>query len=518
MENEYAETRANDQVSSWLWLGIGILLFAFSNGRWVIPLAAWLAPVFLLRFVRLQKPLAGLIVLFLAITLSARVMLYGIVPSLLGILTYLLIIYYALLWFLPYLVARLFSRKLPSFAVTLFFPLTAVAIEYLNTTALGSWGAIAYTQFGNLPLLQVMSVTGMWGVTFLVMWFGSLVNWVWEKRLDWSQVRGGIITYASILTAVMLLGGARLATSPAQASSVRVASFTAAQQIEQFYQGMGKKGYDSSIKMADRDRNTLHELLSTMHESMFERTKHEIAGGASIVLWPEGATRVLQEDEPKFLARGCEVARSGQAYLLLAYFVVPRETPWLLGENKSVFITPAGDVKWHYLKTHPVPGATDKPGLGIVPISDTPFGRIASVICYDMDFTNLVNQAGKASADIMLVPAWDWRAIDPLHTVMATFRAIENGFSMVRQSGEGLSIAVDYQGKVLASMDYYTAKDQHMTAQVPTKGTRTVYSYIGDTFAWLCLVCLLLLSAISLWGRLQFIAPEISKSTWIKGE
>ena len=104
-----------------------------------------------------------------------------------------------------------------------------------------------------------------------------------------------------------------------------------------------------------------------------------------------------------------------------------------------------------------------------------------------MDFTSLIHQAGRKKADIMLVPAWDWKAIDPLHTIMATFRAIENGFSLVRQTGEGLSIAVNPIGKTLSSMDYFTAKNQEMTVQVPTKRIFTVYSCIGDLFAWLCI-------------------------------
>ena len=72
---------------------------------------------------------------------------------------------------------------------------------------------------------------------------------------------------------------------------------------------------------------------------------------------------------------------------------------------------------------------------------------------------------------------------------------------MVRQTGEGLSMAVDYQGRVLASMDYYTARDQALSAQVPSNGTWTLYSYIGDTFAWLCLAGLVLLVIRSSYRR-----------------
>ncbi len=86
----------------------------------------------------------------------------------------------------------------------------------------------------------------------------------------------------------------------------------------------------------------------------------------------------------------------------------------------------------------------------------------------------------------MLVPSNDWPDIDPLHTQMASFRAIENGFSLVRITGNGLSAAFDYQGQVLAAVDYFTSGEQVMIAHLPIQGVTTIYSVVGDLFAWLC--------------------------------
>jgi apolipoprotein N-acyltransferase len=55
----------------------------------------------------------------------------------------------------------------------------------------------------------------------------------------------------------------------------------------------------------------------------------------------------------------------------------------------------------------------------------------------------MMRQAGQAGAGILLAPAHDWAAIDPVHTQKATFRAIENGVGLVREANEGLSLAVD---------------------------------------------------------------------------
>ena len=52
----------------------------------------------------------------------------------------------------------------------------------------------------------------------------------------------------------------------------------------------------------------------------------------------------------------------------------------------------------------------------------------------------------------------------------------------------GLSMATDPYGRVLAAMDHFTASERVMVAQVPTKGVFTLYSVIGDLFGWLAVV------------------------------
>jgi apolipoprotein N-acyltransferase len=95
----------------------------------------------------------------------------------------------------------------------------------------------------------------------------------------------------------------------------------------------------------------------------------------------------------------------------------------------------------------------------------------------------------------MLDPSNDWSAIDPLHTRMASFRAIEQGFNLVRQTSGGLSAAFDYQGHRLAAVDDPRGTGPTMVSEVPSKGVRTIYSRWGDWFAWLSLAALLILIA-----------------------
>lgn len=168
-------------------------------------------------------------------------------------------------------------------------------------------------------------------------------------------------------------------------------------------------------------------------------------------------------------------------------------------KDQAVLIDPQGRVVWSYDKARPVPGLDlSAPGNGKVPTVNTPYGRISNVVCFDGDFPYLSRQAGQAQASLMLIPSNDWRQIDPWHTQDITFRAIENGFSLVRQTSNGLAIAVDYEGRVLASSDYFATGDQVLIASVPVRGIQTIYALVGDLFAQFCIAGLIILMAVSL--------------------
>src|SRR5450755_2107369 len=215
-------TRTSDRLS-YLWLAIAAALLAFYAGRWAIPLAAWLAPLFLLRFVRTQRPLTGLLLAWLVRAAIALIVLPGNI-LLSGIAYYIIVVLVTGLTMLSYLADRLMAPRLRGFVATLIFPLAFTTFEYLSAfSSFGIINSIANTQYGNLPLVQIVSVTGIWGISFLLSWFAAVGNWAWERGFAWPQVRLGGGLYAGILALVLLGGGARLALFSPDASLVRVA-------------------------------------------------------------------------------------------------------------------------------------------------------------------------------------------------------------------------------------------------------------------------------------------------------
>jgi apolipoprotein N-acyltransferase len=175
-------------------------------------------------------------------------------------------------------------------------------------------------------------------------------------------------------------------------------------------------------------------------------------------------------------------------------------------ENKMIIIDPNGQIQSAYTKNNPVPGAEPiVKGATPMPFLKTPYAEIAAAICYDGDFPNFIRAAGKNKAEIMFLPANDWKEVDPIHTHMAVTRAIENGFSLIHPAGQGLSVATDNRGRTISSMDYYTTDEQIMYADVPAQHAFTLYPLIGDAFAWLCIA-----------GLITFLSVPVFKKDFLR--
>ncbi len=454
---------------SYLWLVIGAGLLVFSNGRWIIPLATWLAPIFLMRFARTQPFKRGL-----ALLLVANVGIYligwqGMIPGgfFLPVASGVAIVFW-----LPYLADRLLVNRLKGFAATLVFPLLQVTLEYINTMTnpFGSWGLLAYTQHSFLPFIQLLSITGMWGLSFLITWLAPVVNRAWEQGFAWQRVRTGMLTYAGILTLVLLYGGGRMALFPPKTETIQVASLV---QTADYFGFMDAEGVLAS-----------QEHFRELGDLMLEKTRQQAQAGSDVIIWQEAAIPVFSDQEATFIEKARALVQEEDVYLLLGLVTLPNGFPENKADNQAIWITPEGEVKWNYLKARPVPGEAVVAGGGIIPLDQTAHANISSVICFDMDHPSYMRQAARLDTAVMLVPSWDWREIAPFHTHMASFRAVENGFSMVRATGDGFSAAFDYQGRILAAANSFTT-DRAMVSHVPTQSVNTVYAVIGDLFAWL---------------------------------
>ena len=482
---ELTEAAATTQGSrAWRWLVPALLLFLFANGRHPIPLATWLAPFLFLGFSR-RRVRGGLWVGWLGLTGVWAFQFRGMAP-LPPIGFALLAATFGLLLLLPFWADRLLAHRFQGLQQSLVLPTAWVLMEYLvaTFTPYGSWGALAYSQHENLSLIQVVSITGIYGIGFLILWTASVAHSV---GTGFTRPLGREVKlFLGVFSAVLLYGSLRLVLVPPQAPAVRIASLSKS-DIEL----IPDPEVATRVMLGaatEEDVTGIRDRGNQINDDLLARSAREARAGAKIVFWGEANGFVFKSDEQELVDRASQLARAEGVYLGLGLGVwnEARDKPL---ENKLTLINPEGQVVWESYKAIPIPGseaAISALDDGLLKTVDTPYGRVSSVVCFDMDFPGLLQQAGSAGVDLLLVPSNDWREIDPWHSHMARFRAIEQGFNLVRHVSLGYSIATDYQGRILGSMDHYTATDRVLLAQVPTEGVRTIYSRIGDSFAWLC--------------------------------
>ena len=177
---------------SWWWLLLAAILLPFANLQTLVPVIAWLAPVLLLRFTRTQRLRVGLPALVLVLSLTSLVaLLGGFFPVEGGVGYAFFVAGFGLAGAMPYAVDRWAAGRISTMARTLVFPTASTAIEFLTTVGspFGTAGSTAYSQYASLPLVQLVSLTGIWGLTFLVCWFASVVNEMWESGLNRPSAR-----------------------------------------------------------------------------------------------------------------------------------------------------------------------------------------------------------------------------------------------------------------------------------------------------------------------------------------
>ena len=445
-------------------LCIGFAAYVFSSGRWNFGVTAWIWPFAFLYFSRQAKTKKQFLLLVAAIAIGHAIKWPDVLDS-----GYLLSAGFCLLWsvfwILPFLIDRLLAQKLPgSFLSSLIFPTVFVSVEYLRTlTPIGSLGMTAYTQAGFLPLVQVTSVIGSFGLSFLILWFCSVVVTALERRQGWKPAAGVCL---ALLVASIGFGCIRLAAFPVSSeNTVRVASI-----VGPYYEKF--------------DDETYAEIPAEESLQYFSSEAQRAAdGGATIACWNEEAFDVEDTEEARLINAASAFAKAHDMILIIGCEVDDTDDSENGDSvNRSILVLPDGSVT-DYIKTNLIP-LVEVPGYvkgsGDVPSAETAQGVITNVICFDDTFPGFVRK-NTGSTDILFVPSWDWQAIKHAHTDLSAFRAVENGFSLVKPTYGGISTAVDGQGKVIKRFDTDdTGFDTVQFADVPATRIPTVYARYGN--------------------------------------
>jgi len=469
-------------------LGFGI--FMFSRRSELLPTikcAIIVAPIFILRFIRTQEHHAILMTL-IGFLLSLNISLFGLFnlddgfatlavnvirSSLLGVL-----------FFIPYMLDKLLYRriKLPGTLSTLVFPVMVTAILFLSSLEGPFDGDVAKDVYAQGPLFfqQTASLFGLWGFIFMFSWVASFINYLWENHFQWKTVKIASIVF---LSSFLLLSGfgtfKYFSFSARNRETVKIASAV-------LIPPDGK-----AVPMSDIFKNKQTSPFETTMNRIERLAKKAAGNSAKIISFQEHAIIVAEGDREKLLKGLQRIAKENHLYFNLAYAYFVKDGK---GHNMNLLISDEGAVLIHYAKRYLL-GLGDfgetgvfKKGPEIIQTADTPYGVIGVSTCRDMSFPSFIRQAGKKKVDLMLGPSYDFpKSVSPSYYL----RAVENGFSFVRSTYNGISYAVDYNGNILSKMDSEQSKDGMMYASVPTKGINTLYSSWGDWLGWTSLIAAL---------------------------
>jgi len=460
-------------IIDYLYLIIGVVFYTFISWRWNMVLAAWISPIFLMRFFRNQKKfwptLIALPLLFIGTYLKMRngwniaVMVQLVIA----------LLYPILFVMIPLYLDRFVTKRYTSLLSTLVYPSVMVLFEFLmGLTLMGSLFGVGISQFKLGAFIQLSSITGIWGLSFLICWTASIINTLWEAgfELQLKKISRPAKIYSVIIIFTILFGAFRLAVVDPSAPTVKVAAISV-EHPQDYWSAIVDKKTPASEAV-----NFLAEFQELENES-FRLSEQAANAGAKIIFWAEGNLPYYEDYETEFFNRSKAFAIDHQVYF--APGVVKFYYNSYVSDNKVVMFDPNGTIAYEYIKTK---SWYETNSDGIIDYIDTPYGRIASTICFDNDFPNFIRAVGKARVDILLIPSFDNIVIKDYHCEAALFRGLENGVSVVRHSNKGASYAIDYLGNVVAYQDFFDTEERLMFADVPTKGVFTLYSVLGDWF------------------------------------
>lgn len=498
------------------WTIASIFCFSLLSPKWPVAAAAFIAPTILLVLLNQRKPGRAFIIAMAVLTVSNAVANWRVIPFP-ALLFIPMILQISFVQSVPYVLYSRLSSISGSWLTTLIFPFLQVLVEYATSFfGGGTWGSIAYTQMSFLPFVQVASVTGIWGLTFMIYWFASVAEYAYRHRLSWPTVRRPVTWYSLVLISILGYGTFRLSNSETSNSeTVKVAGITGLnlyllgiiyedafgttvkfdqRQLTQTSPELQELNRGLAAFIADPFSSRFtdsHRAIEKFCDSMFHLAGREARGGAKIISFSEALMFTFKPVEDQLIARGENFARDHKVTLLLTMAsFIPGETGFgtTFIENKAIMINPFGQIEHIFFKNKPVPVVEPSiPGNGEVPVYNSLYGKIATSICYDADFPSLIRKAGQQGAGILLLPSGDWKEISPYHADMSRMRAIENGVSVMRPVSGATLMACDQMGRVVARRNFYDDGDKTMSAYLSINGVPTLYSLLGDYFPWACL-------------------------------
>jgi apolipoprotein N-acyltransferase len=353
------------------------------------------------------------------------------------------------------------------------------------------WELLGYSQVTVLPVAQLASIVGVYGLSFFVAMVSAACAYVALERraARWSVL--GVV--AAVVAATGVWGAMRVRAHPltGEGTPIRVGVL------------QGNVPQDQKWDPA---------LSDAIMQRYVDMTREAISRGARFVVWPESSTPFNYEEEPARAEPLRRLAREANLTMLIGSDQIEKILPVPNGAppqsryfNAAFLVRPDGSTAAVYRKIHLVPFGEYVPlkrllffvgpiveavsdyAPGTDPVLLPVAGHLASTaICYEVIYSALIRSFVVRGSQLLTTitnDAWYGRSSAAYqHWEQASLRAIEEGRYLARAANTGISGFVDPYGRVLQRSKMF--ESAVMVEQVRFITARTIYSRIGDVVGW----------------------------------
>ncbi len=420
---------------------------------------------------------------------------YGYLPVYVGIAALLLLCAYLSLYTGLFAagVVHLGQRGVPHYLAA---PLVWTLLEYLRSFLLTGfpWASLAYSQYRFTNLIQISDLTGIYGITFLIV----MVNAVLFDLLRFRSGRGAAVREAAVALALVLMVAA-------------YGHFRTAQIGEKLENAKSREvalvqgNIDQSLKWSPQYQAQtidIYRWLSTL-PSLREGT---------LIVWPETAVPFYFQRREPLREAVVDIARKTRSPMLFGSPSYAEEGEAVSYLNSAYLLKPDGQVAGRYDKVHLVPYGEYVPlrkwfpfigklvvgvgdfgqGKGFYPLSDDGL-RLGVLICYEGIFPEAARDYKNRGAGLLVNitnDAWFGKTSAPYqHLSMTVFRAVESRLYLVRAANTGISAVVNPLGEILSQTGIF--ERTVLAGQIKSIDEKSYYAAYGDLFVYVCAALLL---------------------------
>ncbi len=394
------------------------------------------------------------------------------------------------------------------FARIVYLPSGWVLLEFVRSnlfTGFG-WAGLGHSQYQNLAVIQIADITGVYGVSFLVVMVNVLLGEFFAAAREKFFARRREIFYPTIACALLIIfvlgyGYARLKSESLE----------------------GKEKIKVALIQASIPQEIKWNPASWpfIMEKYLDLTKEAAGQKPDLIVWPETAFPGFLWEAPELFADLKEFVSQIKIPLLLG-IVTQREESFY---NTAVLIGKNGNVAGQYDKLHLVPFGEYIPLRkvfpflsGIVQIGDfTPGkeytlfsleqnsdkaakadfknpGAFAALICFEDTIPYLARGFAQKGAQLFINitnDAWFKDTKAPfLHLQSSVFQAVANRRSLIRAANTGVSCFINSDGKVTEYLKDGQGRKTYVAgyeiADTAFHSQKTFYTKYGDFFTYLC--------------------------------